>query len=203
MLPPRYYDRLSATTSTRGGNLPHWSQACATFVTFRLNDSLPAEKLSLYESELKEFMATHPEPWDESTQMEYYERFPRRLQSWLDAGYGACLLADPALRVIVEESLRHFADVRYSLYAFVVMPNHVHVLFMPHEGVDGREVVATWKRYTARAINAARGARGEVWQKESYDHLVRNVGQFNACRSYIKNNNRKLAFDAYDENEEL
>ena len=199
MLPPCYYDRLSATISTRGGNLPHWSQACATFVTFRLNDSLPAEKLSLYESELKEFMTTHPEPWDESTQMEYYERFPRRLQSWLDAGYGACLLADPALRVIVEESLRHFADVRYSLYAFVVMPNHLHALLMPFEGQELRKIMSDFKRFVSRKLATRQTWQGAFWQGEYWDTAIRDEEHFRRVRGYIRKNNPLIAYDAYGE----
>jgi len=197
MKPPRYYSRYACTAVTSGGNLPHWSQACATFVTFRLADSLPAEKLAQFQAERDAWLARHPEPWDEPTAAEYRELFSRRFHVWLDAGHGSCILANPELRTIVEEALTHFADERYSLYAYVVMPNHVHVLFMPEERFDGREIVAEWKRYTARVINAKRGARGSVWQKESYDHLVRDVEEFNACRAYIRGNAQELAFDAY------
>jgi len=199
MTPPRYYSRYAHTATTSGGNLPHWSQSCATFVTFRLADSLPVEKLAQFKSEREAWLAAHPEPWDELTAAEYRELFPRRFHAWLDAGYGSCILSEPQLRAIVEEALNHFADVRYSLYAYVVMPNHVHVLFMPEEGVDGRDLVADWKRYTARAINVKRGAKGALWQKESYDHLVRDVNEFNAIRAYIRGNSLKLAFDAYGE----
>jgi len=91
----------------------------------------------------------------------------------------------------------HFADVRYSLYAFVVMPNHVHVLFMPEEGCDGRKIVQDWKSFTSKAINRALNREGAVWQKESYDHLVRDVREFNAYRAYMRQNNASQAYDAY------
>jgi len=131
------------------------------------------------------------------TKCEYRELFPQRLQAWLDAGHGSCVLREARVRIVVEEALRHFADVRYSLYGYVVMPNHVHVLFMPHDGFDGREIVARWKRYTAHAINKLLAREGVLWQKESYDHLVRDVDEFNNCRAYIRKNNPALAFDAY------
>jgi len=194
---PQYYSRLGKVAATQGGNLPHWSQRCATFVTFRLGDSLPAEKLARYEAERAEWISAHPDPWDNSTEAEYDERFPARFQAWLDAGYGACILRQTNVRVLVENALRHFADERYSLYAFVVMPNHVHVLFMPEEGFDSRAIVQSWKSFTAKAINKALNREGSVWQKESYDHLVRDVEEFNAIRAYIRGNSVSLAFDAY------
>ena len=197
MEPPAYYDRLARTVATSSGHLPHWSQRCATFVTFRLADSLPAGKLTAFAAEREEWIGQHPEPWDEKTEAEYEELFPARFQAWLDAGCGSCILADASCRRIVEETLRHFDGVRYSLYAYVVMPNHVHVLFMPAEGFAGAEIVQAWKSYSAKALNRARNASGVVWQKESYDHLVRSVEEFNHIRSYIRNNAPHLAYDAY------
>ena len=219
MTPPRYFSRLGCIAASRGGNLPHWSQSCATFVTFRLGDSLPAGKLAQLQAEREEWLKAHPgrrgedsastgvgvcrrgvltaSGWSEAEEREYRELFSARLQRWLDAGHGSCVLREERIRQIVEDSLRHFADIRYSLYAYVVMPNHVHVLFMPEEGFDGRKIVADWKRFTAKAINAASGASGELWQKESYDHLVRDVAEFNAVRAYIRGNAPHLAYDAY------
>ena len=197
MKPPRYYSRMAKTVVGRGGNLPHWTQTCATFVTFRLADSLPQSKLATYNAERDSWLADHAEPWADDVRAEYNKLFPKRLQRWLDAGYGSCVLREDAIRRIMEDCLRHFSDIRYSLYAYVVMPNHVHVLFMPEEGFDGRMIVRNWKSYTAKAIDLKLGRVGTVWQKESYDHLVRDVNEFNACRNYIRQNNPALAFDAY------
>jgi len=183
---------------TSGGNLPHWSQDCATFATFRLADSLPEETLAVLRTERAQWLAAHPEPWDSPTAAEYRALFPRRFHALLDAGHGSCILRQAAIRGIVEDSLRHFADIRYSLYAFVVKPNHVHVLFMPETGQDGRKIIRGWKSFTANAINVLLGRRGAVWQKESYDHLVRDVQEFNAYRAYIRRNDPDLAFDAYN-----
>jgi len=202
MNPPCYYNRLGHISVTKGGNLPHWAQACASFVTFRLGDALPSEKREQRQAELSNWMAAHPEPWDVNTAAEYHDLFTVRLQKWLDAGYGACILRNDNIRNIVEECLRHFADQRYSLYAYVVMPNHVHVLFMPENGYDGRRIVAGWKSFTAKAINEVLGTTGALWQKESYDHLVRDVNEFNAIRAYIRQNDERLAFDAYREGDD-
>jgi len=193
---PQFYSRHGETVATRA-NLPHWSQRCACFVTFRLADSLPQEKLAELASEREAWMEVHPQPWDEETEQAYFEMFDERVQNWLDAGAGECLLARREIREIVESSLRHFADKKYSLYSYVVMPNHVHVLFMATEGFDIPTVLQAWKGFTAKAINIALGRSGAVWQKESWDRLVRNVEQFDAYRAYIRGNNASLAFDAY------
>lgn len=48
------------------------------------------------------------------------------------------MLEDPANAKIVADALRHFDGERYELASFVVMPNHVHVLFRP----AGKNVLA-------------------------------------------------------------
>jgi len=191
-----FFSRDAATIVTRA-NLPHWSQRCACFVTFRLADALPREKLAQFSAERDEWLAAHPEPWNAAAAEAYHAEFDGRMQEWLDAGSGACLLRLPEVRLVVEDALRHFDGIRYSLYAYVVMPNHVHILFMPMEGFDIPTILHSWKSYTAKAINKVLRREGAVWQKESWDRMIRNARQFNATRSYIVGNDPNLAFDAY------
>jgi hypothetical protein len=84
-------------------------------VTFRLSDSLPQEKLTDWASERDAWLATHPFPHDEQTTRQYYDRFPKRMQVWLDAGYGSCLLRRLEARKIVEDAIRHFDRKRYRI----------------------------------------------------------------------------------------
>jgi len=53
---------------------------------------------------------------------------------------------------MVQESLLTFDSQRYRLLAWVVMPNHVHVLFQPMNGWTVAKIVAAWKKFTARKI---------------------------------------------------
>ena len=53
---------------------------------------------------------------------------------------------------MVENSLLHFDAHRYHLLAWVVMPNHVHVLFQPADGWTAGKIAASWKKFTARKI---------------------------------------------------
>lgn len=175
------------------GNLPHWRQegACC-FVTFRLADSMPQEKLRLWLAEREQWLREHPEPHSVEERMDFYERFPERFQEWLDAGYGSCVLADEGARKIVEATLRHFDGDRYVLHDYVVMPNHVHVLVSPLGDNRLSEIVKSWKTYSALQINRALGRSGSLWQKESFDHMVRNPDQMEKIRRYIQENPKAL-----------
>ncbi len=170
-------------------NLPHWEQAGKTyFVTFRLNDSLPESKLSELEAERKVWLSENLEPWGEAQRRQYYDRFSARLDEWLDAGSGACLLHDAQVAKTVADALRHFDGDRYDLGAWVVMPNHVHVVVTPRGEHRLGEILHSWKSFTAHAINQLLGSAGQLWQHESYDHLVRNERALERVEEYIDRN---------------
>jgi len=189
------------------GDLPHWRQEGATyFVTFRLADSLPEEKLAEWRKERDEWLGQHPEPHDSATRREYYDRFPQRLQQWLDAGTGSCVLDLPEVKEIVEKALRHFDGDRYRLDEFAVASNHVHVLVSPFGKHQLSEILHSWKSFTAHEIlkveaasrrlsefkNQRRDASATitVWQKESFDHIVRNPASMEKFREYIRAHRR-------------
>jgi len=169
------------------GNLPHWRQDSVTyFVTFRTADSLPQEKLNQWQAEKEAWLKQQPEPHDAQTRKEFYEKFPERLQRWLDQGFGECLLQKPNLRDIVEKALRHFDGERYDIDEFVVMPNHVHVVVTPKTDYQLSGILHSWRSFTANAINKETGKSGAFWQKESFDHIIRNPDQLEKIRGYIR-----------------
>lgn len=77
------------------------------------------------------------------------------------------------------------------------MPNHVHVLCQPMEGRTLSGIVASWKKFTARQINDVLGQEGMLWQKESFDTLVRSERHFQDVVRYIKKNDLTGAWVAY------
>ncbi len=157
------------------GNLPHWrQQGVVYFSTFRTADALPAPLLRRWQAEKDSWRQLHPEPWDDATRAEFIERFPRRLQEWLDAGHGECLLAEPEPHAIVGRALRHFDGERYTLDEAFVAPNHVHAVLTPAAGHELSAILHSWKSFTAHEINRALGRTGDLWQQESYDHIVRS-----------------------------
>ena len=169
------------------GNLPHWRQDSVTyFVTLRTADSLPQTKLAQWLAEREQWLAEHPRPHDENTRREYHQRFTERIEHWLDQGYGACHLKQPEIRQIVEDALHHFEGERYYLDEFVVAANHVHVIVTPHPGFELSEILHSWKSFTSKMINRKLGKTGVFWQKESFDHILRNPDQLERLRIYIR-----------------
>jgi len=173
------------------GNLPHWRQeGVMYFVTFRLADSLPKEKLRQWLDDRDTWLKTHPEPLSQEDRRQYYDQFPARLQYWLDQGHGSCVLARPGVKAVVEKALRCFDGQRYGLDEFVVMPNHVHALVTPMGEHTLSQILHSWKSFTANEINKMLKKKGELWQKESFDHIVRSPESLERIRQYIRNNPR-------------
>ena len=181
------YFHRDEPVSNLSGDLPHWRQEGVTyFVTFRTADSLPQEKLKQWQLEKERWLHDHPEPCDGKSKREFYEKFPERLQHWLDQGYGECVLEEQDCKKIVEGALRHFDGQRYALDEFVIMPNHVHVLVTPKAGHELSKILHSWKSFTATEINKRIGKSDAFWQKESFDHIVRSPAQVERIRQYIK-----------------
>jgi ATP-dependent Clp protease ATP-binding subunit ClpA len=191
--PFRPFDPEAPVGQVRGTRLPHWRQDGTTyFITWRTADSLPEARVKAWLSERDAWLKTHPEPWDEQTEREFYARFSNRWEQWLDECHGECLLARTELRQLVEAVLKHDDGKLYRLHEFVVMPNHVHVLVTPLGGHSLSEILQAWKSVSAHRLNKALGRKGEFWQKESFDHIVRNEAQFERLVAYIKNNPKSL-----------
>jgi REP element-mobilizing transposase RayT len=97
-------------------------------------------------------------------------------------------LRQPTIAQLVVASIRKGEQLdHYELYSFVVMANHVHVLIHPH--VDPSRLLKSLKGATAREANILLGRTGEpFWQKESYDHWVRDHAEFERIKVYIENN---------------
>jgi REP element-mobilizing transposase RayT len=151
------------------GNLPHWRQDGAIyFATFRAADSLPLARRHAIAADANQ------------------ARFVRRFHRQLDAGHGECLLADPQCRTIVEVALGQFDGSRYALDEYVVAANHVHVLVTPFPNKQLSAILQSWKSFTAKAINRMYGRSGRFWQKESFDHMLRNQDQLESVRDYIR-----------------
>lgn len=173
-------------------NLPHWEQTSATyFVTFRLADAVPQSILRQWKEELENWRKFHPEPWDPSTKYEYQRRFQDSREHWLDQGHGECILKKSDVAQIVVNALRHFDRARYVLDAFVVMPNHVHVLVQLAQDHALTDILHSWKSFSAKTINQLLGRTGRIWQEESYDRIVRDWNELLRYRDYILRNPEK------------
>jgi len=153
------------------GVLPHLRKpGCSHFVTFCLADvarqrAIDRKKLSEQEDASEIARLTDLEP-----------------------SSGACVLRDPVLSTVVEGALLHFQEERYVLSAWCVMPNHIHAVVTPFVEHTLSEVLQSWKSYSAHAINRRLNRTGRLWQKESFDHIVRNEESFEKFVAYIEHN---------------
>ena len=185
------FNREAGFNETRR-NLPHRTQeGCTYFLTWRQADSVPQTTLEEWKRERQQWMDAHPVPWDDKTRRAYEIRFVRRLERWADEGLGSCLLRCPANRELVVRSLHFFDQHRYRLDAFVVMPNHVHVLVKPLPGFSLSGTLHSWKSFSAHEINKARGETGPVWMDETFNHAVRSLPQLERFRRSILDNPSK------------
>ncbi len=145
-------------------HLPHWIPGeTPIFVTWRLAGTLPKD----HRFEGLGFLEHDAE----------LDRRP----------IGPLWLGDPRIAQMIVDALL-YGEVKglYRLHAFVIMPNHVHVIWTslrPHS-----EVMQWLKGTTARRANRILGRAGGFWQDESFDHWTRNEREFENVRAYIEYN---------------
>lgn len=110
----------------------------------------------------------------------------------LENGYGSCILAKPEFQDIVTSAIKYNNGKTYDLIAYVVMPNHVHILIRPYPTIKTDNIIHSIKRFSARQINILKGESGSVWMREYFDRIVRNEDDLKHYLSYIRNNPRHL-----------
>ncbi len=158
------------------GYLPHRDEpGLVQFVTFRLADAFPAELRSEWEALLK---------------IEDDRKRRIELEANLDQGRGACHLRRADIAAMVEGSLLFRHDVQYDLRAWVIMPNHVHLLFRVQD-VPMSQLMDAWKGYTAKEANKILGRKGQFWQEGYWDTYMRDGEHESKTRRYIENNPTK------------
>jgi len=187
--------RFGEVTIRNRGRLPHWEKESATyFITFRLADSLPQSVLEEIECECQAVAKTASQFHRDLSADE--RKKTQRLSSpiierYLDSGTGACHLRNPAVAEKIAHALRYFDEKRYRLFAWCVMPNHVHVVAKIFPGHTLSEVMHSWKSFCAKHANRVLGLSGAFWQREYYDHLIRDQGELERAIRYVAENPEK------------
>jgi putative transposase len=135
----------------------------------------------------------------------YYITLCTHNRAWLfgHVADGSMVLSEAGR--IAERALLQTPDVRPNILldAFVVMPNHVHVIFVityrdaaaPQGaatfGSPARTVGAIVRGYKGAVtsqINKLYGSERLIWQRNYYEHIVRNDADLNRIRRYIEAN---------------
>jgi hypothetical protein len=147
-------DLLEAGWHSRG-YLPHFEGGeIAQTINLRLADSLPRRVLERWNQEL-----THDRIKNAAV-------VRQRIERYLDQGYGACALGNKRVAQMVQQSLLHFDGERYWLSAWVVMPNHVHLLLTPNSSWPLSRIMKVFKSYTSHEANRILDRRGQFWMKD-------------------------------------
>jgi REP element-mobilizing transposase RayT len=171
---------------THGHKLPHWQQGeVIQFVTFRLGDAMPVSKLSIWKGKRDIWLQHHPGPWDLKTTKEYHRKFTDQLERWLDQGSGSCLFKESSNRLTLERTFMYDQENRAQHHAWVIMPNHVHLLFTPK--IPLPKLIKSWKGVSARKMG-----QGSIWQRNYRDTLIRDGSHFANAIRYIRRNPKNL-----------
>ncbi|HLP00279.1 MAG TPA: transposase [Fimbriimonas sp.] len=161
----------------RGKYLPHFDAGGLTQdITFRLADSLPRAALDRLEESLTD-----------SGMKRDIER-ANRIGELLDQGFGSCILREPACAEIVANAINFLDGDRYELKAWVVMPNHVHLLAHFSEGQSLSKAMHSLKSFTTHEIQKLHREMSLVWQIEVFDRYIRNEAHFLRKVDYIHQN---------------
>ncbi len=132
--------------------LPHiYETNQPVFLTWRLHDSLPSHRAF---------------PTGALTTGEAFAAMDRLLD---EARTGSFYLCQPEIADMIVEAIEYNANIlgHYLWHAFVVMPNHVHLLATPNVALP--KLTKSLKGITARRANAMLTLTGHLfWQEESY-----------------------------------
>jgi putative transposase len=163
--------------------LPHYQIPGATyFITFRLANSLPIQAWEKFASAQDQL-----ENQTETEELRWLERLDTDLDGIPD---GPSYLKDDRVARIVSDAIHFRNNRQYDLYAFCIMPNHVHMVSTPLMKTPDTfyglpEIMHSLKGYSARQANLVLGRTGAFWQEESYDHVVRNQAELERIVQYV------------------
>ena len=160
----------------RRGYLPHYDpEHHLQSVTFRLADSIPRHALERCVDEMNRLPDGNL-------------RYRRRLEQVMDSGLGECWLGKAEVAGLMQEQLLLGHGSAYDLHAWVIMPNHVHVLYRPAEGQTLGSVVGRWKSCVAHDVNRRFGRSGALWMRECWDRFIRDEEHYYRVKAYIHDN---------------
>jgi REP element-mobilizing transposase RayT len=154
-------------------HLPHFdAPGTQQFITYRLADAMPAARRS---------------EWEAFLHLEDKLEKQRKIEAYIDRGYGDCSLREPRIAQVVQDNLFHHDGVKYRLLAWCIMPNHVHTLIELGQ-TPLSEILKSWNSYTAKQANRLLHRAGTFWEEDYFDHYIRDEKHFRQVVRYIEAN---------------
>lgn len=188
MEPKEFYNR----------HLPHYQLPGATiFTTFRLAGTLPKHILRQLIAEAEFYELKNREILDQVARQEAAQLVAKKFFGKWDhhlntADYGPLWLKQPEIAELIISELKYIDGKLYTLDAYSIMPNHVHLVYTPLCQNDAyypiAQIMRLIKGRTARSANLILGRRGGFWQHESYDHVVRDPDELERIIHYVIDN---------------
>jgi len=192
-------------------NLPHYhTKGAIYFVTFRLAGSLPKQvvyELKLENENIEKMIKQGKNPDSRKRLLlnhrkRYFQKFDKILDG---SSSGSLWLRNEKIAKIVSDAIRYRNGKYYILYAYCIMPNHVHMLIsVTRNAVSSSpdsvrtytltKVLQDLKKFTAIRSNKILNHTGQFWHHESYDHVVRDEKEFYNILNYIVQNPVKAGF---------
>jgi len=174
-------------------NLPHWYiPGGCYFISFRLYGSFPRRKVirikKKYETAKLKILSKKLHKNEKRKMIDrcwkmYFYRIDKLLA---ENRKSPDCLKNAQIARIVAKTLEYYDREEYSLSCYCIMPNHVHTVFTLLENARQLEkIMFSIKRYTAGEANKILKRKGQFWQHESYDHIIRNECELNRIVNYV------------------
>ncbi len=188
--------------------LAHLQPVGATFfVTFRLFGSIPRSEIQkLFENKQKLKTKIYKEkPKDYLSLLSKIEKdFFKQFDIVLDKiKAGPTYLKEPKVAQTVIDKLFEYDEKLYTLLAYTIMHNHVHLVLNTNIQVHGKviedevnesnfiqlkEIVKKIKGGSAYAANKILGRTGSFWAPNYYDYMIRDDKELLRILNYVVNN---------------
>lgn len=188
-------------------NLPHYQQpGQAYFVTWNLQDAIPAKALKDYTEKLKQmheyidFAVKSNQPQEQISGLKYEYNILRKkmMKAFEDLLHlkNKCIvdLSKSENTTIVQEALCFWEGKKLRNYALCVMPNHVHWVFrlfekdVSNKPVWLEDILKSVKQFSSTQINQFENKKGTLWHKESWDTTIRDERHLYEAIEYTRNN---------------
>jgi len=167
------------------------------FITFRLKFTLPKAAITELEHRKRLWLDGY-DSMGEADQAEHKKQKDGLFFAWFDQLLDNSpdvpkILHRKDISEIIANALKYHDGKRYQLLAYCIMPNHVHALIFPLKDENGSiyapaGITYSWKRFTSNQINKLLGKSGSLWQRESFDRMVRDEEELGRTLEYILQN---------------
>ena len=159
-------------------------------VCFRLNDSVPQHLIREWMLERERMMEVLKMRGElnsaDISSLQYF--FSGKIEKYIDNGYGSCIFRDERYARIMQDIITSRKGTHYELYAWCIMPNHIHALISLLGGNNLSKVVGAWKSYSAHVLNRQRGVKGHLWHEDFFNRIIRTADDYDRVKMYIWNN---------------